>query len=119
MELQIRRHLSVESAQKINIGFKTKLTESILSNEDVQFHWTVVGAAWEEEESAALLELVVDLFVTIKLGALHLSVHGWSGVSKRQRKVPKSLKAYANIYLPQQTVSDNIHACIFLLLMSM
>jgi len=83
MELEIRRHLSVESAQKINAGFKTKVTESILSNEDVQFHWTVVGADWEEKESVALLELVLDLFVTIRGFAF---VSSWMELRKQETK---------------------------------
>ena len=87
MELYIRRHLSVESAQKINIGFKTKLTESILSNEYVQFHWTVVGAdCMGRKESAALLELVVDLFVAIRGFAF---VSSWIEWRKQEAKYPK------------------------------
>ena len=69
--------------EKINAGFKTKVTESILSNEDVQFHWTVVGADWEEKESVALLELVVDLFVTIWGFAF---VSSWMELRKQETK---------------------------------
>ena len=83
MELEIRRHLSIESVRKINAGFKTKVTESILNNEDVQFHWTVVSADWEEKESAALLELVVDLFMTIRGFAF---VSSWMELRKQETK---------------------------------
>ena len=40
----------------------------ITKNEDLLFHWTIiiVAANWEEKEAAALLELVADLFVTIR-----------------------------------------------------
>ena len=33
---------------------------------DVQFNWSMVAADWEEEEAQALLELVVDLWITIR-----------------------------------------------------
>lgn len=59
------------------------MTESILSNEDVQFHWTVVGADWEEKESVALLELVVDLFVAIRGFAF---VSSWMELHKLETK---------------------------------
>lgn len=59
------------------------MTESILSNEEVQFHWTVVGTDWEEKESVALLELLVDLFATIRGFAF---VSSWMELRKQETK---------------------------------
>ena len=47
-----------------------KVTEHILKNEDVQFHWCIhwciVASDWEEEETEALLQLVVNMWITIR-----------------------------------------------------
>jgi hypothetical protein len=42
----------------VNEDFKKRVLKSIIENEDVLFHWAVVATDWEEEEAAALLELV-------------------------------------------------------------
>ena len=43
-----------------------EITEQILKNEDVQFHWCIIACDWEEEEAEALLEQVVKMWVTIR-----------------------------------------------------
>ena len=58
MELELRKHISLNSAHKVNEDFKKRVLKSIIENEDVLFHWAVVATDWEEEEAAALLELV-------------------------------------------------------------
>ena len=62
MELELRSHLQTQRTP----NFKEEVGKSILANEDVAFHWSIVSSDWEEAESQALLELVVNLFVTIR-----------------------------------------------------
>ena len=64
MELAIRQFLSADPSQLGNI--KAKLKELVQSDEDVQFYWAIVSAGWEEEESQALLEQIVQEYVTIR-----------------------------------------------------
>ena len=38
----------------------------MIEDEDVAFYWSMLSADWEECDSQALLELVVNMFVTIR-----------------------------------------------------
>ena len=62
MELELRKHLQCKKPP----NFVCEITEHILKNEDVQFHWCIVACDWEEEEAEALLEQVVKMWVTIR-----------------------------------------------------
>ncbi len=66
MEMRIRRHLTTTSAPTISAGFKSTMTESILTNEDVLFYWTMVAAEWEEEVEKTLLQMICDLWITVR-----------------------------------------------------
>ena len=41
MELVIRKQLSTRSVHSVNDGFKEVVMKAIMTNEDVQFYWTV------------------------------------------------------------------------------
>ena len=43
-----------------------KLMKKIIENEDVLFFWALLSADWEEEESKALLELLVEHYITVR-----------------------------------------------------
>ena len=62
MELELRKHLQCKKPP----NFVREITEHILKNEDVQFHWCIIVCDWEEEETEALLEQVVKMWVTIR-----------------------------------------------------
>ena len=83
MELELRKHISLQSVHKVNDDFKKKVLKSIVENEDVLFHWTLVATDWEEEEATALLKLVADLFVTIRGFAF---VSSWMELRKQETK---------------------------------
>ncbi len=40
--------------------------ESVTSDEDVLFYWTILAAEWEEEDEEALLPMVTELWITIR-----------------------------------------------------
>ena len=53
-------------------GGKDLLISKITSDEDIQFHWCVAAAAFGKEEGKILLNMIIELWVT---------VHGFSFVS--------------------------------------
>lgn len=75
MELELRRHLHPSSLLH-------KVSEHILKNEDVQFHWSIVASDWEEDETKALLELVVNMWITIQ------------GFSYERSSLPKKVRDF-------------------------
>ena len=60
IEVETRRFFRRDPSRLQN--FKTQLQEKILSSDDVKFFWAIVSAGWEEDESEALLELMVEQF---------------------------------------------------------
>lgn len=64
IELETRRFFRRDPSRLQN--FKTQLQEKILSSDDVKFFWAIVSAGWEEDESEALLELLVEQYVTVR-----------------------------------------------------
>lgn len=63
MEHEILTHLHVTKQAPHN--FKD-ISEQVKNSDDVQFYWSVVSADWEEDEAQALLELVTDLWITVR-----------------------------------------------------
>ena len=62
MELELWKHLQSQKPP----NFVHRVTEHILKNEDVLFHWSIVACDWEQEEAEALLQQVVKMWVTIR-----------------------------------------------------
>ena len=48
--------------------------KKIIENEDVLFFWALLSAEWEEEESKALLEVLVEHYITVRG---HSCASGW------------------------------------------
>ena len=61
MELEIRRHIQNDPTPNF-----LHVQISLMYNDDVLFYWSIIGCDWEEEESAALLPMVVNLWITIR-----------------------------------------------------
>ena len=61
MEVELRKHLGAEQVPNLK-----DVAKIVKDSNDVQFNWSMVAADWEEEEAQALLELVVDLWITIR-----------------------------------------------------
>ena len=47
-------------------GVKKQLHDSIITDEDIVFHWSILTIEVEKEEGAALLGMMVNLFITIR-----------------------------------------------------
>lgn len=61
IELEIRYHLASPTLPNLK-----DVAEEIKKDDDTQFYWALVSVDWEEEESQALLGLVVDKYITVR-----------------------------------------------------
>ena len=66
VEMNVRRHFSKTSAPTLSAGSKAELVESITTDEDVLFYWSIISAEWEEKEEQILLRMLIDLWVTVR-----------------------------------------------------
>lgn len=78
MEICVRKRICSTSQPMFD-----HLREEILTDEDVLFHWAIVSANWDEEESTPLLPMIVQLWVTIR-GFAYAS--GWMENYKQTNK---------------------------------
>lgn len=67
VEMNVQRHLSITSAPTHSAGSKAALVESIATDEDVLFYWSIILAEWEEKEEQILLRILIDLWVTVRM----------------------------------------------------
>jgi len=100
MELEIRRHLNPDKPA----NFIDEVQASILSNEDVLFYWSMIASDWEEEENAALLPMVVNLWVTVR-GFAYASAWVEKYKSEHKKSVQKS-KGVRKQLLPAPTTNN-------------
>ena len=40
--------------------------ESIATDEDVLFYWSIISAEWEEKEEQILLQMLIEMWVTVR-----------------------------------------------------
>ena len=66
VEMNVRRHFSKTSAPTLSAGSKAELVESITTDEDVLFYWSILSAEWEEKEEQILLRMLIELWVTVR-----------------------------------------------------
>ncbi len=57
----------VTAVESISVGMKATLMESVTSDADVLFYWTILAAQWEEEDEQALLPMVTELFGSVSV----------------------------------------------------
>ena len=100
MEDEVRSHLRCHGVHKTE-GIKEKLMHSIMNNEEVLFHWEMVCANWEEEESRALFAMVVNLWVTMR-GFVFAS--SWMELYKQRNK--KSMQKSKGLRKKLQTGTE-------------
>ena len=65
VEMNVRRHFSKTSAPTLSAGSKAELVESVTTDEDVLFYWSIISAEWEKKEEQILLRMLIDLWVTV------------------------------------------------------
>lgn len=65
MEMVVRSLVKDKSASETN-GVKDQVVKTIKSSEDVIFYWSLVAANWESEEAGVVLDMIADLWITIR-----------------------------------------------------
>ncbi len=66
MEVVLRSTYNKDKAKILENGNRGKLVQTIIKNEDVQFQWCMVTTEVEDEEARSLLNMIVNLYVTIR-----------------------------------------------------
>ena len=66
IEYALRRELNVQAAHTMDDNYRKKMKESIESDEDVQFNWTMVSVEMDDEVSEKFLDLIIDEWITIR-----------------------------------------------------
>ena len=66
MELIIRTVFNTDTVHTMTEGVKKDLQETIMSDADIAFHWSMLTVEVEDVEGAVLLEMIVGLFITIR-----------------------------------------------------
>jgi len=66
IESCIRRHLSVNKATEMDNTFRSKLSNAILSDDDVLFYWCLAGQPEGDEFAELCLRLLVEKYITVR-----------------------------------------------------
>jgi len=87
METTMRQGLKCETADTL----KEDCIKAITTSDDVLFYWDLIAGMWNDEEREALLNMIVELWVTIR-GFAYAS--GWMEQYKQAaKKVSRSQRA--------------------------
>lgn len=65
METELRKHLNPSCASETS-GVKGVATTAVKEDEDVLFYWSLISINWGEEEAEALLNFIVDHWITLR-----------------------------------------------------
>ena len=98
MEEAVRQQLRKSNTHNLTLsGGKHALVSKIASDEAVQFHWSVVAADFGEAEEKILLDMIIDLWVTIRGFSF---VSGWIEAYKQsnKRNLQKSKALRSDLY---------------------
>ena len=66
MELIVRSMFNTDMVCTMTDGIKKELHKTIVADEDVAFHWSMLTVEVEDAEGTVLLAMIVDLFITIR-----------------------------------------------------
>lgn len=66
IEEEIRRHFTVTAQHAGHEGFKDRVIQHLKENEDVLFQWCILSIELDDELSLVLLNMILELYVTIR-----------------------------------------------------
>lgn len=66
MEEDIRKQLLVKSAKTLDAETKRKVLDSVLSNEDLLFHWSLLASPVGDDLGSVVLRKMAELYLTIR-----------------------------------------------------
>ena len=89
----VRRHLTINSMNKMDDTCKAKLADLVLNDDDVLFNWCLAGQMEGDEAADICLAMVVKMWITIR--AFSLLQTSLSCTNRNQRKELKRPNHYA------------------------
>jgi len=66
IESCIRRHLNVKKVSEMDNTFRSKLSDAILTDDDVLFYWCLAGQIEGDESADLCLRLLVEKYITVR-----------------------------------------------------
>ena len=66
IELVIRRFFHMTGMSEVTTDLRERVKGSVLIDEDVLFHWSILTTDIQDEKAKILLMMIVDLFITIR-----------------------------------------------------
>ena len=66
MEEVIRQHLTLSGISAQTENSRKSILDTILNNEDLMFDWDIIAAEMKEEVSTAVLNKLIELYVTVR-----------------------------------------------------
>ena len=86
LEYEVRGHIL--AGQELGA-----VRSTIQQNEDVLFHWTLISATWDDELAAKLMNMIVDLWITIRGFSLASAwIEEYKGATKKTLQKSKPLR---------------------------
>jgi len=104
MEMELRHHLHPAKMNESS-DLKAMATKSIIENEDVTFYWSILALNWEENEAGALLQMIVEHWITIR-GFSFTSGFMEKYKCKNKKSVQKSKGLRKNLLGASTTITD-------------
>ena len=80
IELIIRSIHNTDTVRTMMEGVKKQLHDTIITDEDIAFHWSILIGEVEKEEGAVLLGMMVNLFITIRGFSFSKSLEMYNGI---------------------------------------
>ena len=66
MELLVRKVFDKKGKLKDVTNLRDRVKESVLQDENVQFHWCMLTTDIEDDKAKVLLTMIIDLFITVR-----------------------------------------------------
>ena len=90
MEVALRKELSKRKTSQLSS--LTQIAPVIENDIDTSFYWTVVSANWEMEEGKALLQLIINHWITLR--GFSLTGAFMEKYKKRNKRPLQKLKGF-------------------------
>ena len=106
MEEVVREHLRKSNMQSLSLSGGKHLLCKITSDEDVHFNWCITAADFGEAEEKILLEMIIELWVTIRGFSF---VSGWIEQYKQANKktLQKSKALRSGLFSSSSNTADS------------
>ena len=83
MEEEVREHFQMGFVRDMKDGCKERITTAVKSNDEVLFHWCMLTAESEDKDAQVVLEMLINLWITIRGFSFAGS---WLEIYKQEKK---------------------------------